>query len=150
MSVMLAVLSALVSTSAVAHGTTLEHRGAAYQVDYRPHIAMESRTIGHSVGTRMSTERCLWTATVRVERQIRRAGEAASLDTVLPAARIIKGQQPGSCRQAGDRPAQLVVAQDDKLRAHVVSVAEQDRAAVISDIDAAHVLTSDRIAAGAD
>lgn len=142
MSVMLAMLTALVSPLPIAHETTLEHRGAAYQVGYRPHVSMESRTIGHSVGTRMSTERCVWTATIRVERLIRRAGDAASLDSLLPAARAIKGQQPGNCRQAGDRPAQLVVAQEEKLRTHVLSVAERDRAAAISDIDAARALTA--------
>lgn len=140
MSLLLVLSSALIAPQALAHDARLEHRGAAYQVSYQPQIDMKMRTIGIAAGTRMSNQRCRWTATVRVERTVRRTGATASLDTVLPETHVIEGQRPGTCRQVGDAPERLIASRADELRDHVRAIAERDRAEALAKIDAAHAL----------
>jgi hypothetical protein len=134
------VALAAATPAPVSHAISVQHRDAAYEVSYRPHVRTEMKTIGMSAGTRPSTERCRWSMTVQVERQIRRQGETASVDRLLPDAHVIRGDRPGNCTMGraaieAERGAQL-----DRLRAHVVQVASSDRRAVIADIDSAHAL----------
>jgi hypothetical protein len=143
-------VSALVLTAALAaatpapvsHEVAVQHRDAAYQVSYRPHVRTEMKTVGMSAGTRPSTERCRWEMTVQVERQIRRQGDAASVDRLLPDTHVIRGDRPGNCTMGRGAIEAAHMAQIDRLQAHVTRVASADHPNVLADIDSARALAS--------
>jgi hypothetical protein len=130
------------ASPAPSHEVIVQHRGAAYAVSYRPQVTTEMKTVGLSAGTRMSTERCRWTMTVQVARQIRRQGDSDGVDRLLPASRTIRGDRAGSCAHGRDAIAAEQTARAESLRTHLVEVADADRATVVADIDSAHALAS--------
>lgn len=137
----------LVMAGALGAGTahqpvTVEHRGAAYQVSYQPQVIVSMKTVGIAAGTRMSSERCRWTAEVRVERHIRRSGGDAAHAKLLPATRTIRGSEPGSCVQARAAVDEARIAAMDVVRRHVAQVAAHDHPTLLADIDAAHALAN--------
>lgn len=137
----LVVAAMLGATQPAMHEATLEHRGVAYQLSYRPHVSTQMRTIGQSVGSRPSTERCRWTATVALEREIRRASDGERLTKRVPGdAHVIEGQRPGSCRQVGQAVEAEIASRVERAQDAVLAMAQADRPAVIADIDAAHAL----------
>lgn len=133
------VATLLLATAASAHTATVEHRGRQYDVAHRATTETRAKTIGMSAGTRFSTERCRWSATVRVERSIASANGGAALNTVLPGAQKVEGSHHGPCQR------NLVVAEQPKVgevAARMVAAAQADRAAVVAAIDAAHDVAS--------
>jgi hypothetical protein len=143
MSYLALALSAALSTAGpAAHEVSIDHRDAVYQVTYRPQVETRMKTVGLSAGTRPSSERCRWTMAVQVERQIRRQGQPAGIDRLLPDAHLIRGERAGSCAHGRDAIAAEQVARTEQLRAHVAQVAAADRATVLADIDSAHALAS--------
>lgn len=133
---LLALTLAAISSEAAAHMTVVEHRGTSYHVAYRPRITTRTKTVGMSAGTRMSTERCRWTVAVRIDRSIRRAHGAIATSARLPGTHTLKGEHPGTCQQAAGAIASAL----NRAHTHIAQVAGVDRAALLSDIDAAHAL----------
>jgi hypothetical protein len=133
-------LSAAIAASTASHDITVRHRDATYEVSYRPQVSTQMKTVGLSAGTRPSTERCRWAMNVQVERQIRRPGETAGIERLLPETHVIRGQRPGSCAHGRDAIEAEQAARLDTLRKHVEQVADADRAALIADIDSARTL----------
>jgi hypothetical protein len=128
------------ATSIPSHDIVVQHRSASYEVSYRPHVRTEMKTVGLSAGTRMSTERCRWAMTIQVQREIRRQGESSAMERLLPDTRTLRGDRPGSCTQGRDAIAAEQAARSETLRAHLIEVAQADRATVVADIDSAHAL----------
>lgn len=137
----LAAASAAIAASPVAHSVELDHRGATYRVDYRPRVETRLRTIGMNAGPRPSTQRCLVTAEVSVERVIAGA-EGKALAAVLPGKRSFSDQLPGDCRGRRDAAAQLVARKADDLGAHLAQAAQDDRQAALAAIESAHHFAS--------
>lgn len=133
-----AILAA--ANPALGHEATLDHGGTSYQVSYEPLVQARTKTVGTSMGTRPSTERCRWTIAVQVERRIGQAGKEQPLSRILPAAHEIEGEAIGSCRQARQSIAAAQRDRHDDIQRYVVNVAAQDRPAVLAEIDAAHAL----------
>jgi len=140
-------LSILVASAALGmaaqpvHTTELEHRGSTYRVDYRPHVETSFRTIGMAAGTRPSTQRCVVTANVSVERVI---GEASGreLKSMLPGQERFVEQLPGNCRGREDSADKLIAGKSSSLAAHLNRAAAEDRPAALAAIDAAHHFAS--------
>lgn len=124
------------------HQTSIEHRGATYHITYQPQVQTRMKTVGMAAGTRMSTERCRWSADVKVERIVRRAGRQDGPVKILSGVRTIEGSLPGTCEQARDHILKAQSGRHDIVRRHVAAVAAQDRHALLADIDAAHALAS--------
>ncbi|PNU01985.1 hypothetical protein [Novosphingobium guangzhouense] len=130
-----AVAPAAVTPTPV-HSVAIEHRGSTYSVDYRARVETSMRTIGIAPPTRQSTQRCVMTAKVSVERIIADGGHA--LAASIPGAETFTRQLPGDCRS---RDAQLARLVDDKtpaITAHLAKAAGADREHAIAAIDAAH------------
>jgi len=125
-----------------AHEMTMRHGDTFYQLEYRSHADLDMRTIGMAAGSRPSTQRCLWSATLRVERTIRASGAQDGLRRLLPDARAMEGSRPGPCRQARRsieaELARRIAGSDD----HVRAVAQADADAARADIEAAHALAA--------
>lgn len=133
--------TALSAAQPATHETVVEHQGTAYTVSYRPQIATTMRTIGMSVGSRPSSERCLWSATVSLDREIRRGADGERLLKRVPGeGHRIEGQAPGKCDQGRTLIDRTITAQVADARDKLVAMAEADRASVLADIGAAHDL----------
>lgn len=126
------------SPASDAHRIEMDHRGQRVDVIYRSDLAIEHRQVGAvGPGGRTSTLQCAWTARVSVQREARSsAGHvlARTIASDLP----IEGRRAGWC--AGQRAAiaQDVAARSGEARAHLLAVAEQDRATLALELDAAH------------
>lgn len=134
------ILFALASVAAaVSHQSTVEHRGAAYEVQHRAHVETQAKTVGAAVGARQGMQRCRWTATVRVERAIARPGGADGVTTLLPGSETVQGDGPGACM--GKTPV-VADARVDAAAARLVDAARTDHGATLAAIDAAHDLAA--------
>ena len=143
------ILSAALAAGAPGYGadhhvTRIDHRGATYDVTYRPRMEMRMKTIGSAVGPRASGERCRWTIDVAVSRIVRRAESPAGVDTgherLLPSVQRIEGTRFGNCRAVEDAVRSEQMAKLDGMGDRLARLAERDRVATIADIDAAHAL----------
>ncbi|MFT3964347.1 MAG: hypothetical protein QM690_00510 [Sphingobium sp.] len=128
------------ATPVLGHEATLDHAGTAYKLSYEPRVETRAKTVGHSMGTRPSTERCRWTIDVQVERRIQASEAAQPLTRLLPETRSFGGEALGSCRQNARAIAAAQEARQDHIRQHVAAVASADRPAVLAEIDAARSL----------
>lgn len=135
------MLSLLSAFAGIAHQAPLVHRGAAYDITYKPRVEVTTRTVGAAAGTRMSMQRCRWAARVQVERHVTRGG-GDGLRTMLASDRTMRGSVPGACGEARDAIAaeQRVVAIE--VERHVAAVAAQDRTRLLADLDAANAVAS--------
>jgi hypothetical protein len=137
----LIIATALSASQPVVHEATVDHQGTDYQVSYRPHLATSMRSIGMAVGSRPSTERCLWVATIQLDREIRRGADSERLAKRLPGEiHRLEGQVPGRCAQGRKLVEDQIAARVDGARDRIVAVAQADRANVLADISAAHAL----------
>lgn len=125
---------------AAAHSVELEHGGGRIGAQYHARTEVETRTIGAYAPNRMESRRCLWTATVVVDRQL--AGHVALNRTVSRDLQL-KGSLAGACKGRDGHIAREVARHAEKVRAHLVAVAEEDRARLVAELDAARSLVSD-------
>lgn len=118
----------------------IDHRGERYEVAHRATVHTRAKTVGMAAGTRMSTQRCRWTATVQVERSVARAGTAAAATNLLPGLETVTGDRAGPCPRA----MQSVQAEPRvrKAAAQMVARASADRASVLAAIDAAWAIAA--------
>lgn len=132
------VMLAMATTAA--HSVEIEHHGGRIDAAYHARTEIQTRTIGAYAPNRMEGRRCLWAATVVVDRTL--AGQPALTRTVSRDLRLT-GSLPGACPAKSDAVAREVARRDDKVRAHVLAVAEQDRARLLAELDAARNLASE-------
>lgn len=132
----IAAFAAVSAAAAPVHTIDLDHRGKTYRVDYHAKIETRSRTIGIAPPTRPSSQRCIMTATVSVERVIADGNHA--LTESLPDAERFTRQLPGDCKGRESQLAKLVDDREQAIGAHVAQVASNDRTHVLAAIDAAH------------
>lgn len=138
-----AALPALMGTAGVAvasvspvHSVQVEHRGNTYKVDYRAKVTTSSRTIGIAPSTRTSSQRCIMTARVSVERAIADGGH--ELAAALPGEEKFTRSLPGDCSNRGDQIARLVEDKAPAIGDHLAQTAAADRSQALAAIDAAH------------
>jgi hypothetical protein len=120
------------------HNVELEHRGESYQVAYRPVVETRLRTVGMAAGTRPSSERCVISAQVSVERAIAAAQDGPALKAMLPGETSFTRNLPGSCHGRAQEGAKLVASRSKAVGAHLSRVAATDRTAAIAAIESAH------------
>ncbi|WP_159981863.1 MULTISPECIES: hypothetical protein [unclassified Novosphingobium] len=129
--------AATASAAPHAHSVQLDHRGSTYQVDYRAHVETRTRTIGMSPPTRPSSQRCVLTANVSVERVI--GGQAGhELKAMLPGKESFTRYLPGDCRNRQDQLAKLVEDKSQAIGAHLARAAVDDHQSALAAIETAH------------
>ncbi|KPH66414.1 hypothetical protein [Novosphingobium sp. ST904] len=142
MSFLVLAATAAISASAVphaapAHSLEVQHRGAAYTVDYVTRVETRAKAIGISPPARTSSRRCILTAQVSVERRIQPAGGARAIATVLPGTRTFTQSQPGDCRRDDRQRGEFVAGKADAISDHVRELASADHHDTLAAIDAA-------------
>ena len=129
------ILAAAVSVADHVHQIQIEHQNSPMAVSYRADTKVTTRQIGMAAGTRTSTERCVWTAQVRVLREATRPN-GASWQHRLDADKTMSGSQPGKCSQNQKRIAGEMARRGDDIRAHLAAVAASDKAQLAADLHA--------------
>lgn len=100
----------------------------------RPDVKL--RQIGMAAGTRMSTERCLWTADINVERRLETPGVEMAGRREMPVTKTLSGSRHGACMQQRSAIDTEIAAQSPAINAHLVEVAERDQRDLRSEIEA--------------
>jgi len=129
MSIALIIAAAVAAT----HSVQLDHAGAAVAAHYSARTEIETRTIGAHTPNRVDGRRCQWTATVIVERRL---GQAPASARTLSTDRRISGSEAGACTPMSEAAARQVAGRADAIRAHLLAVAERDRAPLLAELDA--------------
>lgn len=120
-----------------AHIVDLQHRNGTYRVDYRPHVETRLRTIGMAAGPRPSTQTCMVSAVVTVERVISGQGNQ-KLKAMLAPRKSFSQQLPGDCRNQSAEANNLLARKETAVRSLLTEVASNDRNEAIAAIDSAH------------
>lgn len=131
-----AVLFAAATAIVPVHSVEVTHRGSAYRIDYRAQVQTSMRTIGIAPPTRQSSQRCVMTAKIAVERVIADGGH--ELTAALPGKESFTRHLPGDCRSRSAQLAKLVDDNAGRIAAHVAEAASGDREHALAAIDAAH------------
>lgn len=137
----IAASAALAAGTPPVHTVDMQHRDGTYRIDYRPHVETRLRTVGMEAGTRPSTQQCVMSATVTVERAIT-AKQGQELKTMLPAKKSFTEQLPGDCRIHSGEADNLLARNETAVRSLLSEVANQDRQAAMAAIDSAHHLAA--------
>jgi len=138
---MFTLIAGLVLGSAIAPDhppVALQHRGRAVTATYRPAVRVAHRQIGSTApGGRAATLRCVWTASIAVERHARRDDGLTVVRHL--AADSVTGSRPGWCSKTVRVDTARI---DAHVRQQVAAAAAADDTSLLADLDAAH----DRVA----
>lgn len=137
---MLIIAAALLAAPVAAADTHTEqfnHNGGRVHVTYRGEMAPELRQVGAaSAPGRPTTLQCRWQARVTVERTARAAaGHIATRRIDAPA--LVTGQRPGWCDAQAAAIGAEVAAASDRMRGHLVEVANRDRGVLVAELEQA-------------
>jgi len=135
MSLTLIALAAAVAT----HTVQIDHRGAPVEATYTARADVKTRTVGAHTPNRADMRRCHWKATVVVDRQL---SHSPSLTRAIPTDHAFSGSEAGACTPGRDMGARQVAKHQDNIRAHLMTVAQQDRAPLLAELDAIRNLAS--------
>lgn len=130
----LALAAAAGSSGDMSHRVTIQHQGQPVEVTYRAIVDVDARQLGAAIPTRVTDTRCTWVANVTVERTTSQAGQPVRTISQAPA---IDGRRHGDCMTNRHAIGRDVAAREDEVRAHLVEVAEADRAAALAALGTA-------------
>lgn len=134
------MLSAMIATpvQALEHRNTIEHPNAGViSADYRGSTKIVERQVGSvGPGGRSTTLRCSWSVSMTIERTaFGRAGMQASRSITHD--RVLTGVAPGWCSANSKGVQRIVEARRSHLRAAMMAMVAQDRAAILAEADSA-------------
>lgn len=135
MSLSLIALAASVAT----HVVTIDHQGTSLDATYTARADIRTRTVGAKVPNRMDMQRCNWTATIVVDRKL---NHSPALARTLPTDRTFSGSEHGACTPGRNSGERNLAQHHDKIRDHLMAVAEQDRAPLLAELEAVRSLAS--------
>jgi hypothetical protein len=122
----------------VDHHTQLDHHSGRIAVTYRGDVAIHHKQVGTATGGgRSSTLRCDWSAKMTVARHaIGTSG--ASMTRHIADTPAIAGTRPGWCTTNRSAISEEVASRAGDMRRHLVTVAEEDHAALRAELDRLH------------
>jgi len=122
----------------VDHDTQLDHHSGRVSVTYRGDVAIRHKQVGTATGGgRSSTLRCDCTAKMTVDRHaIGTSGTSVTRHIANTPA--IAGTRPGWCSTNRSAIMEDVASRAGDMQRHLVTVAEEDHAALRSELDQLH------------
>ncbi|WP_022682705.1 hypothetical protein [Sphingobium bisphenolivorans] len=134
-------LIALAATAAplATHHVQINHGGAPVQATYSARADIRSKTVGTKAPTRMDMQRCRWTAMIVVDRAL---SHTPALARTVSSDHRLSGSDHGACPRGDIDGASKLAQHAGKIREHLVTVAEQDRAPLLAELDAVRNLAS--------
>lgn len=121
--------------AALEHEVLIEHAAGAIAADYQGTVMIETRQIGTvGVAGRPSSLRCLWTASLHVERTAQ-VGEALQSRRSLTQDDVASGSRPGWCQRHVAAIDKLVAGRKETFQAAMMALVNQDRSALLAEAD---------------
>lgn len=131
-------LIALAATAAT-HSVQIDHRGTPVQATYTARTEIQAKTVGAKAPTRMSMQRCQWTATIIVDRAL---NNGPALARTVSNDKRFSGSEHGAC-MPGHQAAERTLARNEAdIREHLIAVAEKDHAPLLAELDAVRNLAT--------
>lgn len=129
-----AALAFAMPASATTHSIAIDHKGNRFTATYAATPEVRTRQVGMAAGTRMSTERCIWTADIAVERRI---GGSAAPEAArrLPSTKRLSGSVPGACRSASPSIDREIAARAEDITTHLERVAQRDQQQILGELE---------------
>lgn len=128
------------AAAAATHTVSLDHNGAQIAATYTARTDIRIRTVGAKTPNRMDNQRCRWTATIVVDRQL--ADGHPALARTIATEKRFSGSEAGACMAGRPPAASKLVQQRDRIAAHLVTVADADRALLLAELDSVQNLAS--------
>ncbi|WHO37516.1 hypothetical protein PMI04_013160 [Sphingobium sp. AP49] len=125
--------------AAATHNVSVEHHGSQVGATYTARTEIQTRTIGAKTPNRMDNQRCLWTATIVVDRKL---DHGPALARTVSSDKQFSGSEPGACAASRQTGARNIARYQDKIAAHLVDVAQADRAPLLAELDQVRALAS--------
>ncbi|MEC3910859.1 hypothetical protein U5A82_10370 [Sphingobium sp. CR2-8] len=127
------------AAAAATHSVSVDHHGQTLGATYTARADMRTRTIGAKTPNRMDSQRCQWTATVVVDRKL---DHAPALARTIATDRTFSGSESGACPRDDRLGARALAQHRDKIEAHLLAVAQADRAPLLAELDAVRNLAA--------
>jgi len=130
------VLAALAGAAGpVEHRVRVDHPRGAADVSYRGVVHVAHRQVGSvAPAGRPSTLRCRWSAEMVVDREMRiPAGHV--VQRRIDAGPAVQGTRSGWCDASRTAIARELAAAEDRLHAHLLRVAAEDRPALLAELE---------------
>lgn len=127
------------AASIASHNVTINHQGTQLDATYTARAEIRTRTVGAKTPNRMDMQRCNWTARIVVDRKL---NHSPALARTLPSDRTFSGSEHGACTPGRNSGERNLAQHQDKIRNHLITVAEQDRAPLLAELDAVRNLAS--------
>ncbi|MDO7833798.1 hypothetical protein Q4610_01950 [Sphingobium sp. HBC34] len=127
------------AAAAASHSVSIEHHGQQLGATYTARAEMRRWTVGARTPNRMDAQRCHWTATIMVDRKL---DHGPALARTIATDTRFSGSESGACtpgRQSGER---TLARHQDRIEAHLVAVAQADRAPLLAELDSVRNLAS--------
>jgi len=122
----------------VDHQTHVDHHSGRVAVTYRGDVAIHHKQVGTATGGgRSSTLRCDWAAKMTVARHAIGAG-GTSMARHIADTPTIAGTRPGWCSTNRSAIREEVANRASDMQRHLVTVAEEDHAALRIELDRLH------------
>jgi len=127
------------AAAAATHSVTLDHHGTSMQALYTARADVEARTVGAKTPNRMDMQRCKWTATVVVDRKL---DHGPALARTIATDKAFSGSEAGACTPGRKTAERNLARHQEKIEAHLVAVAQADRAPLLAELDSVRNLAS--------
>ena len=117
------------------HNVPVSHGAATANAVYTARPVVTTRQVGMTAGTRMSSQRCVWTADIAVERRLEAAGVESAGRREMPSTKTLQGSRPGACASNRRQIDKEIAGHAPAIEAHLVAVAERDQRDLRSEIE---------------
>ena len=136
--VLFAAVAALASPAlALEHEVVIDHVDGPIAADYQGSVTVETRQVGSpSVGGRVSTHSCQWSASLNVERMAK-IGNTLLSRRMMTRSDVANGSKPGWCQTNAKAIDRIVDSRRDTFRTAMLAMVEQDRSTILAEADSA-------------
>ncbi|BAV64222.1 hypothetical protein [Sphingobium cloacae] len=127
------------AAAAATHTVQIDHGGTPVEATYTARADIRTRTVGAHTPNRTDMRRCHWKATIMIDRQL---SHSPSLARAIPADREFSGSEAGACTPGRDIGVRQIAQHQEKIHAHLMTVAQRDRGPLLAELDAIRNLAS--------
>jgi hypothetical protein len=126
-------LALAIAPQPITHTVAIQHENAPINATYKADVAVSTRQVGLSAGTRPSTARCQWQARVGVIRDVARE-QGATYSRRIDGEKLIEGSHAGTCAATAGQVERELEAAAPAVQAHVVEMARRDEQSLRADL----------------
>ena len=142
MFLMLASSAAALAVVTPIHSTEIAHASNAYTASYKTQSTVRFHEVEARFANRASVPVCRWQADMAVNRDVVAQGRpVAAFAKPIHRFAPISGSHAGGCIAARGLIAAEIARHDSARSAAAVSVARQDRAVLVNELDGIHALS---------